>query len=84
MNIGSPELDLYVTIGLVISFWSQNMCKYIKTCLKVVLIIILKKNEEIKHTKIKTHFFNELNFVFKPLYIENRAAWWPKILHVFS
>ena len=51
MNIGSPESDLYVIIGLVILFWSQNMCKYIKTCLKVVLIIILKKIEEIKHKK---------------------------------
>ena len=51
LNFGSPESDLFIIIGLIILFWSENMYKYIKTCLKVVLIIILKKIEEIKHKK---------------------------------
>ena len=51
LNFGSPESDLFIIIGLIILFWSENMYKYIKTCLKVVLIIILEKNEEIRHKK---------------------------------
>ena len=51
LNFGLPKSDLWVIMGLVMLFWSEDMCKYIKTCLKVVLITILEKIKEIRLKK---------------------------------